>query len=195
MWEAIQAFTLEQQQDEGDFVDFRHPLQPEPGRATLRGFTYVKKIDVPDRGEPTGAMTACGLSTLLMTKHILSGEGQQILVWSRRPDVPVWSAAYVDGLAWLARHTGPFPFLDPGKKNVQVNHVYWLWMLECAMDLAGDTHLGRTNWYRAAGGELVKRQRPDGSWNTGGTWKPCDVLDTAFAILFLKRACRNLIPP
>jgi hypothetical protein len=192
VWEDVLRFTLAQQEDDGPSVEFDLPRWTGPGAtARARGFTYVKMVDVPDRGAPTGGMTACGVANLLMVKDVLTRGGRRILEWSRRQDARAYAAAVVDGYAWLNAHWSPFH--DPGKGEVQVNHPYWLWMLECAMDLGGFRQLGAHNWYTEAGSALLARQRPDGSWLTKGSWQPADTLDTAFAILFLRRAARHLI--
>ncbi len=146
---------------------------------------------MPDKGEPTGGMTACGIANLMMARQVLTKDMRSEFNWKGAPDLRDVRAAIVDGCAWLLSHWSPFG--DPGKGDVQVNHVYYLWMLECAMDLMGAKELGTHAWYVEAGRQLLGRQRPDGSWRTPGSWQPADVLDTAFAILFLKRAARNLI--
>ena len=39
-----------------------------------------------------------------------------------------------------------------------------------------------------------KRKVPGVFWDTGTTHRPADVLDTCFALLFLKRATRDMVP-
>lgn len=58
--------------------------------------------------------------------------------------------------------------------------------------------IGAHDWYLEGARYLVGRQGGDGSWNTGmlggKEYKPSAVLDTAWAILFLKKATRPMKP-
>ena len=62
------------------------------------------------------------------------------------------------------------------------------------MDLLSLRLVGSHNWYNEMGQELLNRQASDGHWNSGSTHQPKDTIDTAFALLFLKRATKGSIP-
>jgi hypothetical protein len=54
--------------------------------------------------------------------------------------------------------------------------------------------LGKNVWYEAMASQLVGRQQDKGFWNSNSTHKPEEVLDTCFALLFLKRSTKGGIP-
>ena len=48
--------------------------------------------------------------------------------------------------------------------------------------------IGANAWYVQGAQHLVKAQKDDGHWNSGTELEPADVLDSCFALLFLKKA-------
>ena len=156
-----------------------------------RGFAYIRGSDKPHEAEPRGGMTACGLANLEMARFVLTDGGSKREVWDKRADAAAVQEAIFDGIAWLDRHWSSFE--DPNARVSNVYHVYWLYALERAMDLLGLRLVGQHRWYSEMGQELLNRQI-DGHWNTQGTTGGHDVLDTCFALLFLKRATSEQIP-
>ena len=77
-------------------------------------------------------------------------------------------------------------------------HYYYLYGLERCAVFGGRNLIGKHDWYIEGAEYLVKAQKGDGRWHTGaldGTdYQPSDVIDTAWAILFLKRATRPMTP-
>jgi hypothetical protein len=78
-------------------------------------------------------------------------------------------------------------------------HLYYLYGLERAASLAGRGLIGQHDWYVEGAKHLVGMQKADGRWSTGalgspGEFEGSDVLDTAWALLFLKRATRPAQP-
>ena len=61
------------------------------------------------------------------------------------------------------------------------------------MDLLGVQRLGTHLWYPEMAAQLVGRQHDNGSWMTGTTHEPQDVLDTSFALLFLTRSSKEIV--
>jgi hypothetical protein len=62
------------------------------------------------------------------------------------------------------------------------------------MDLVGNKMIGEHLWYSEMGQQLIDRQAEDGSWDSNSTHEPRQVLDTCFALLFLKKATEGQIP-
>ena len=62
------------------------------------------------------------------------------------------------------------------------------------MNLLGGSRIGDHPWYSEMGQELINRQQEAGHWNSRSTHEPMAVLDTCFALLFLKRATADQIP-
>jgi len=116
-------------------------------------------------------------------------------VWEARPDAaPVQTALY-DGLAWLKTNWSAFANPQPGGRDDRSGyHIYYLYAVERAMDLLGLRTIDKHVWYSEMGQELLNRQFEDGHWGTGTTHEPNDILDTCFALLFLRRAHVDTIP-
>ncbi len=124
------------------------------------------------------------------------------------------------GLAWIAAHftvranpsfferasasgprgapsTGSMWELDP---QCQLYTMYTLLSLERCMELAGIELVNGKDWYTLGAERLLQLQEGDGSWLTtlGGmsSYKPVGAprpLDTAMAVLFLRRASQMLV--
>ncbi len=112
-----------------------------------------------------------------------------------REVVTLIGRAVQDGFAWLDKHFSVTQNPGPGAPNW---HYYYLYGLERAAVFGGRVLLGKHDWYLTGARYLVGAQHPDGRWHTGtlGTkeYEASDVLDTAWAILFLKKATRPLEP-
>jgi hypothetical protein len=192
VWEDILAFSMAQQETAGPDVVYRDPVDPSTTRkARARGFAYLSTSDKPHESEPRGGMTACGLANLEMARFVLTEGGRKREAWDKRKDAAAVQEAIFDGIAWLDRNWSPFE--DPHARKSNIYHVYWLYALERAMDLLGLQLVGGHRWYNEMGQELLNRQR-DGHWATKGNAGGHDVLDTCFALLFLKRATSDQIP-
>jgi hypothetical protein len=127
-------------------------------------------------------MTAGMVSSLAIFDYILGRESKR-------------SAAILDGLAWLQVHytveTVPGPIEWDGiTKTTYV--PYYLYGLERAGILTGNEKFGTHPWYSDGVHLLLDAQKPDGSWALDDWGK--DTWDTCFALLFLKRATRPLVP-
>ncbi|MFO0967806.1 MAG: hypothetical protein U0793_19770 [Gemmataceae bacterium] len=71
-----------------------------------------------------------------------------------------------------------------------VPNLYFLWSIERVGVLCNVRTIGSKDWYRWGLDLLLPTQRPDGSWLGRGSGSP--VIDTSFALLFLKRS--DLLP-
>jgi hypothetical protein len=125
-----------------------------------------------------------------MARFVLSDGTRQKKRWNERPDAQKVQQSVYDGLAWLEHSWSPFEN-PPGRPASY--HVYYLYGVERAMDLVGDQLIGKHPWYSEMGQELLNRQNADGHWMSASTHEPRDVIDTCFALLFLKRATKGAI--
>ena len=83
------------------------------------------------------------------------------------------------------------PATTEGHDTSGLYYYYFLYSVERAGILWGRETIGDTWWYNQGANELLRLQNADGSWGEdfkGATERPAN---TAFAILFLKRA----VPP
>ncbi|MBL9086863.1 MAG: sigma-70 family RNA polymerase sigma factor [Planctomycetia bacterium] len=188
VWSDIIAFTLRQQEPTGP----AHPRAVVVGTAGgtgvadhARGFAYIRsdRLD-PDEGAATGGMTACGIATLQLARYVLAQRQDKGLA----RDAATIQQAIWDGLAWLDLHWSPYK--NPQKRAINVYHVYYLYCMERAFDLLGNHRLGPHFWYPEMAEQLLARQGKTGFWDSASTHKPRGVLDTAFALLFLRRSTR-----
>jgi hypothetical protein len=131
----------------------------------------------------TSSMTAGGVASLLIYDFMLGADSTK-------------DPAIKDGLAWLEK---AFSFSEnvtsratcpPRRRDTKFMVFYTLYALERVGRLARIEKIGSRTWYPEGVTALLEGQKQDGSWG------PCDysnpVLDTCFAILFLKRATRPL---
>ncbi len=194
VWEGILSYSLEQQEDDGPEVKYKDPVDPTQDRvAKARGFSYIKGDSEHKHAGASGAMTACGIANIEMARFILSKGGSKAgkASWNKRPEAAKVQTALYDGIAWIEKNWSSFAN-PPGKPWDY--HLYWMYSIERAMDLLSLRRVGSHSWYNEMGQELINRQQKEGQWNTQSTHTPHDVLDTCFALLFLKRSTKNTIP-
>ncbi len=209
VWFDILDFTLAHQEEDGPEQERYDPTLAAGGYAQqkdhARGFMYIKGSPDGTEGVATGSMTACGITNLLIAVRALEESPKGRKEFSERGlDRKVTTAVW-DGLAWLDRNWSPF--MNPSSQYGY--HVYYLYAIEREQDLRMKNLLGKHLWYREGAREILQRQQHakvkdlfDGRaperdvvfWNTGSTHEPKDVLDTCFALLFLKRATSHLSP-
>ncbi len=128
-----------------------------------RGWGYRGRLE-----EPYGSMTAGAVGSLVICDCILGDD------WKK-------DAAVNAGVNWIRDN---FSVRENPRRGA-AHHLYYLYALERAGILYGTETFGRHAWYPEGAAVLLREQRPDGSW--GG------VVDTCFAILFLRRATRPLV--
>ncbi len=148
-----------------------------------RGWGYLSDGKVPSAGyyHPTGSMTAGAIGGVCIYDYMLGFN------WKGDPSVR-------DGMAWLSEHfavTGN-PLEEKGKAGPDW-HYYYLYAIERVGMLYGTAQIGRHDWYGEGAKHLLEKQLADGSWN-GSKYhgSPAPVLDTCYAILFLRRVTRPL---
>jgi hypothetical protein len=138
--------------------------------------------DAGQMGDPShGSMSAGGVASLIIFRHLLRQDTAR--------HTPVKKA-----LDWLGNN---FDIKEnPGYERPYQWHHYWLYGIERAGILGGTEKLANHWWYSEGVDFLLKGQnQKTGEWlsekngmeSVGGAWA-----DTAFAILFLRRATKPL---
>ncbi len=163
----------------------------EVARDQARGWAYRKGSGA------TGSMTAGGVSSLVICRSELI----EVAGFAKQRD-PAVVRAIRDGIAWLGEHftvaENPGP---PGAAALkELWHYYYLYGMERAGVLAGVTWMGARDWYLLGAQYLMDAQRDSGGWlgqealdavpwkGAGSDTASASLLDTCFALLFLKRA-------
>jgi hypothetical protein len=134
--------------------------------AEARGFGYTAAAP------PTGSMTSAGLCALVLCQDALHGRTAFEQGYARRT-----REAIRDALAWLEEYYDleENPFRGSGW------WAYYLFNVERVGVLLDQRYLGTRDWYEE-GAELLMATQ-EGSGRLAG-----DLIDTCFALLFLKRA-------
>lgn len=191
LWEDILQFSMAQQEASGPEVEILDPANRTGPKykAQARGFAYVLTDPEPQHSKPYGSMTACGLANIEMARYMLKSGRGGAEKWEARKDKDAVQRSLYDGLGWLSANWSSLINPQPGAGDGTNNyHIYYQYAVERAMDLFALQQIDTHHWYSEMGQELINRQFPEGYWNTESTHKPKDVLDTCFALLFLKRA-------
>ena len=180
VWMDALEFHLGHQEPDGEEVQVRvNEVRGDyriewTERAKARGFSYVQQ------GNPTGSMTTAGIAGLL----ICQGE-----LWQSRSFTgklrQTTRDAIRDAFAWMQKHYAVHTNPQAGHGH----HYYYLYGLERAGILAHARFIGRHDWYEDGALLLLDAQSAGGAWRRGG------VVDTCFALLFLKRATSRSSTP
>jgi hypothetical protein len=147
-------------------------------RASPQGWCYSDHAD----HEAYGSMTAGAVGSLAIWDYIKDKDDAKKKSWKTDKDIH-------EGLIWLAQkfsvtyNPGPY---EHGKKEVdsKAQYLYYMYALERAGMLYGTEIMGTHKWYPEGAKVLIETQAATGSWGSA--------VDTCFAILFLKRATRQL---
>ncbi len=196
VWLDALTFLLAHQEKNGK--DVRYQANQVRGRyrvawtekAKARGFRYV------DTKQPVnGSMTTAGLAGLIICQSEL---------WSARRfkgdlrhktrvgirDAMAWLQTYVDVLRNPIQPEKGRPGPGPDARRGGANHHYYLYGLERASILGRIRHYGKLDWYEEGAELLMYDQAEDGHWPN---MQP--LVDSCFAILFLKRATTGMKVP
>jgi hypothetical protein len=138
-------------------------------------------------GHRTGpAMTGAGLLGLAV--------GLGLAASDPRLKGKVKDDAIENGLNELSGHIGKAlgadAFRRGGRRALLRNeiHLYFLWTVERVGVLYNLRKIGDKDWYPWGAEMLVDGQKEDGSWQRGGYPGSGRMVDTCFALLFLRRA-------
>ncbi len=150
----------------------------------VAGWGYIEPLL---NGEPRpiyGSMTCAGLTGLT-----IGLAGMRNAELTRDPVLAEGEKALRMGLAWLAENYTANYHPGPGLHAHYYSHVfYYLYGVERACELSGIALLNGRDWYQEGAVALLEMQEPNGTWvgPTGGNYR--GVVETAMAILFLKKA-------
>ncbi len=147
----------------------------EPAKA--RGFRYIPGGSPVEGKKPvSGSMTTAGMASVAICQDELWG--------SRRftPDMRKLSRRSIrDALAWMQDNFDVQR--NPGEPTGGW-HYYYLYGMERAGIMARARFMGKHDWYKVGADFILSEQRSDGSWQRDQDPQ----IDSAFAILFLKRS-------
>jgi hypothetical protein len=129
--------------------------------------------------EGYGSMTCAGLTSLIIIESELAA--QKALDDALRKKI---DTAMKQGLAWIQENYS-IRGATPPAGFWSIFYFYYLYSLERVGVLYGIQRIGGHHWYLEGAVLLCRSQREDGSWNS---YDEIPVLDTAFALLFLKKA-------
>lgn len=164
------------------------PVYKIDGGDKARGWGYMQGA-----GDATGSMTTAGIACLAICHDALT-KPRKLPIYDVKLRNRV-KRAVQDGFAWL--DVNFTVERNPGR-SAPPWHYYYLYGLERAAIFANRVLIGTHDWYIEGAKLLVAQQRKDGSWDTGALggseYKASAVVDTAWAILFLKKATRPLEP-
>jgi hypothetical protein len=147
------------------------------GNDRARGWAYIKRGSKPEEEKVCGSMTCAGVGCLIIAKSIL-GKG----VLGKKGGEAVDQSIY-DGFAWLSTHWS----VEANPEQGVARHYYHLYGLERVGTLGLYEKVGSHYWYREGATVVLKDQRPDGSWDQKDEIAPTNILDTCYALLFLRR--------
>lgn len=140
-----------------------------------RGWSYV----AGGKGwedKSTGSMTTAGLAGMIICKARLEQSRDRRV----RTAIFEINRSIRDGCAWLAKN-----FSVSANPKSGSWHYYYLYGLERAGVLSAVDEFGKHDWYEEGVSLLLKQQKDDGSFGNGQLGY---IVDTCFALLFLKRA-------
>lgn len=182
-WKRLASYLMSIQCRAGDsvpvtLVDWSGASLP-VFSAVAGGWTYQPPDDPSSTSfRVIGTLSAGCLAALKLSESELQGEGKGFLSQLR--------TAEESGLAWLSTR---FTVRRVPASTMEY-YYYYLYALERVGVLFRIRQYGVRDWYSEGVAAILQLQRKDGSWDAG-----CGpVADTAFALLFLKRAVVPLEP-
>jgi hypothetical protein len=125
-----------------------------------------------------GSMTCVGIASLLLCDSELRGYSKYT------PKIAEETAHGIrDGLGWMQANYS----VSEHPRKGGMNFYYYLYALERAGVLSATPYIGGHDWYFEGATILCDSQKPDGHWTSAQS--VCgDLVDTCFALLFLRRA-------
>lgn len=143
-----------------------------------RGWHYVAQDDPMYGTDAHGSMTVVGIASLVISRSML--HQQRVYKDHFQADV---DRAVRDGIAWLDQNWS----VTSNPRRGAFHHYYYLYGLERVGMLAQVANIGSHLWYPEGERYLLDHQAEDGHWEGAPVVEQDDVVDTCFALLFLKR--------
>lgn len=151
-------------------------------------WTYLLDRNPERNRHPRSSMICVGLLGLAI------GRGQKYAT-SGVPERDKADLSVLKGLAALSQDIGVAASGQEGIVASNMRGGYYLWSVERVAMLYNLPTIGDKDWYRWGAGVLVTSQRPGGEWrsfsfsaNSRPSSSPAPILNTAYALLFLKRS-------
>jgi hypothetical protein len=142
--------------------------------APYGGWSYSMGI----AGAESWSMTCSGTVSITICLHAL-GKDEAF-----RNGKPLEVVRVKNGVDWLDKHwLIPDSVMKPGM-TMGMGFYYEIYSLERVGMIVGLEKVGDHDWYAEGSARLLEWQEDDGSWGS-------NAIDTAFAILFLKKATRG----
>lgn len=151
-------------------------LQAEDG-----GFAYTKRMR---RHQPYASMTVAGIAVLQICRQQLGDAAPDGI-----------EEAVARGWKWMAEHVGEIGDIDT------LSCFYFHYGLERAAILSDVTAVGEVNWYAKGVEMFLVEQLRSGAWRSFKEIRPGALpgegspVDTAFAVLFLRRKFQKVLTP
>ncbi len=147
-----------------------------------RGWGYIPKGKAPQHlwmEDICGSMTTSGAAALMICKAGLEGTGLYNRFKTKM------DKGIRDGCAWIAKNFSVTQ--NPGRGGY---HLYFLYGMERVGVLTLCPAFGEHKWYEEGATYLLGHQSGNGCWSGGGE---SDLVNTCFALLFLKRATTPIV--
>lgn len=158
--------------------------------AEARGWSYWHGNYGASENEITGSRTHIGIACIALCRDEILRRGDEDARMNLKARDAAVKDAILDGLAWA--HANYSVEKNPGTEDFMkkapwpVNgawYYYYLYAVERTGALLPTRLIGRRDWYQEGAEALIKRQKKDGSWIELNP-----LVDTAFALLFLRKA-------
>jgi hypothetical protein len=149
----------------------------------LLGSQSQTTIPQPEDMKVTGSMTTAGICSLLICKSELTRQPEFFKTLQQKTVDGI-----NDGLGWLETH---YTVTTNPNGSGGWDYHYYLWGLERVGRMFNIRHIGTNNWYKDGLHILMIKRFREGYWMNSKWWENgADIVDTAFALLFVKKSTK-----
>jgi len=166
-----------------------------PGKVYVDALEYLLRHQHPSGGfsyrpdrPPSGSMTLAGLAIALISLEAGRGEVRSAARLRQ------YETMVEDAFAWYeTRYAIEWnPYGDGGGRTLEFFH-YYLFSLERIGIFTKSKSIAGHDWYREGAEFLLAHQEKDGFWKASTSYD--SMVDTSFALLFLRRASVTITDP